>query len=86
MPRSVVITTTTLVLIAGLAGYWLGKQPVTLNASSVIEAVAERHRGNASDCAGWPVEGASVLMVRCDATTYAVDRFGRVTLVEDEGT
>ena len=84
MPRSVLITTATLVVIAGALGYWLGQRQVTLDATGVIEAVAEQH-GNGADCVGWPGEGAAVFMVRCDTVTYAVDRFGRVSVVTGEG-
>ena len=83
MPRSVLITTATLTLIAGLAGFWLGQRQVTLDASGVIEAVAERH--GSGDCVGFPGEGDAVFVVRCDAVTYAVDRLGRITLVEEGG-
>lgn len=84
MPRSVIITTSTLVVIAGLVGFWLGQRQVTLDASGVIEAVAAQH-GSDADCVGWPGEGAAVFMVRCDAVTYAVDRFGRVSRIEEGG-
>lgn len=89
MPRSVFITTATLVLLAGLGGYWLGQRQVTLDSSAVIEAVAQQHvqmhGGQVTDCLGLPGEGTAVFHVRCGEILYAVDRLGRVRMVEDSG-
>ncbi|WP_223424888.1 hypothetical protein [Tateyamaria pelophila] len=89
MPRSVLITTATLVVIAALGGFWLGQRQVTLDATGVIEAVAaiheDTHGGNASDCVGWPGKGRVVFHVRCAGMLYAVDRFGRVEIVLEDG-
>ncbi|MEM7632018.1 MAG: hypothetical protein AAF822_08875 [Pseudomonadota bacterium] len=89
MPRSVLITTATLVLLAGLGGYWLGQRQVTLDSSAVITAVAQRHvdahGGQITDCLGLPGEGRAVFHVRCGDMLYAVDRLGRVALVAEDG-
>ncbi|WP_299625541.1 hypothetical protein [uncultured Tateyamaria sp.] len=89
MPRSVLITTSTLVLLAALGGYWLGQRQLTLEASGVIEAVAtlhaQMHGVDTADCAGWPGEGGAVFQVRCGVTLYQVDRMGRTSVVEDGG-
>ncbi len=89
MPRSVLITTATLVMIAALGGYWLGQRQVTLDATGVIEAVATMHMetygGQASDCVGWPGEGLRVFQVRCEGVLYGVDRLGRVERIEESG-
>lgn len=89
MPRSVLITTATLVVIAALGGFWLGQRQVTPEATGVIEDVAAMHvetfGGDASDCVGWPGEGLVVFLVRCEGLLYGVDRFGRVERIEESG-
>ena len=89
MPRSVLITTATLVVLAGLGGFWLGQRQVTLDSSAVIEAVAQRHvemhGGALTDCLGLPGDGRAVFHVRCADRLYAVDRLGRVRLIEEDG-
>ncbi|MEL6888424.1 MAG: hypothetical protein AAFO86_06920 [Pseudomonadota bacterium] len=89
MPRSVLISTATLVVLAGLGGFWLGQRQVTLDSSTVIEAVAHRHvemyGGALTDCLGLPGEGRAVFHVRCVDRLYAVDRLGRVRLIEEDG-
>ncbi|MEL6465360.1 MAG: hypothetical protein AAFQ58_10370 [Pseudomonadota bacterium] len=89
MPRQVVITTATLVVLAALGGFWLGQRQVTLDVSGVIAAVADahvaKHGGDRSQCVAWPGEEASVFLVRCGAFLYAVDRWGRMSMIEDAG-
>lgn len=89
MPRSVLITTATLVVIAALGGYWLGQRQVTLDAPGVIENVAAihftTHGGSAKDCFGWPGQGRVVFQVRCGGMLYAVDRLRRVVHVVEDG-
>ena len=89
MPRSVLITTASLTILAGGLGYWLGQRQVTLDSSAVIEAVAARHiaehGGRTEDCIGLPGEGRAVFYVQCANLTYAVDRLGRVRLIEEGG-
>ncbi|WP_299042605.1 hypothetical protein [uncultured Tateyamaria sp.] len=89
MPRQVVITTATLVVLAALVGYWLGQRQVTVDASGVIEAVADAHvadhGGDRAQCVGWPGREDAVFHVRCGAMLYAVDRWGRVTRMQQEG-
>mgnify|MGYP001820037637 CR=1 FL=1 len=89
MPRSVLITTSVLVILAGLAGFWLGQRQVDLDTSGIINAVAARHiaehGGALSDCVGWQGEGAVVFRVTCGELTYHVDRFGQVTLAPEGG-
>ncbi|WP_299612097.1 hypothetical protein [uncultured Tateyamaria sp.] len=89
MPRQVVITTATLVVLAALGGFWLGQRQVTLDASGVIEAVADvhvaEHGGDTSQCVGWPGDASAVFYVRCASTLYAVDRLGRASVVEEGG-
>ena len=89
MPRSVLITTSVLVVLAGLAGFWLGQRQVDLDTSGIINAVAARHvaehGGALSDCVGWQGQGAVVFQVTCGALTYHVDRFGQVTLAPEGG-
>lgn len=89
MPRSVLITTSVLVLLAGVAGFWLGQRHVRLDTSGIINAVAARHvadrGGTAADCVGWQGTGAAVFQVRCGDTTYHVDRFGRVAVAPEDG-
>lgn len=89
MPRQVLITTATLVALAALGGYWLGQRQVTLDASGVIEAVADahvaEHGGDRARCVGWPGDNDAVFYVRCDTALYAVDRWGRTTRVPQEG-
>mmetsp|Transcript_22728 Transcript_22728/g.37585 ORF Transcript_22728/g.37585 Transcript_22728/m.37585 type:complete len:91 (+) Transcript_22728:1112-1384(+) len=89
MPRAVLITTSTLVVLAALGGYWLGQRQVTLDASGVIEAVAahhaQTHGGEAAQCAGWPGEGKAVFRVRCGGVLYEVGALGQVRLVAEEG-
>ena len=88
MPRQVLITTATLVVLAALGGYWLGQRQVTLDASGVIEAVADAHvalhGGSRRDCVGWPGEQETVFYVRCAGALYAVDRWGQTTRVKEE--
>ncbi|WP_299725111.1 hypothetical protein [uncultured Tateyamaria sp.] len=89
MPRSVLITTSVLVVLAGMAGFWLGQRQVTLDATGIINAVAARHvaehGGAVTDCLGWAGEGAHVFRVKCGDVTYHVDRFGAVRVApEDE--
>ena len=89
MPRSVLITTATLVVLAGLGGFWLGQRQVTLDSGAVIEAVAQRHvdlhGGAVTECLGLPGEGSAVFHVRCADILYAVDRLGRVRVIEESG-
>lgn len=89
MPRQVVITTATLVVLAALGGFWLGQRQVALGASGVIDAVADAHvskfGGDRRQCVGWPGEAAVALYVRCASTSYAVDRLGRISVVEEGG-
>ncbi|MEM6760508.1 MAG: hypothetical protein AAF601_13615 [Pseudomonadota bacterium] len=89
MPRSVLITTASLTILAGALGFWFGQRQVTLDSSAVIQAVAERHisehGGRIEDCIGLPGQGRAVFHVQCAQTTYAVDRLGRVRLIEDGG-
>ena len=90
MPRSVLYTTAALVVLAAVGGFRLVQQKLHFeNATGVIEAVAavyvETHGGAASDCFGWlDVDGAR-LNVRCGEVLYQVDRFGRITEVEEGG-
>lgn len=89
MPRSVLITTSVLVVLAALGGYWLGQRQVTLDATGIINAVAERHvreqGGSVTDCLGWQGEGATVFQVKCGDVLYHVDRLGRVRVAEGNG-
>ena len=89
MPRSVLNTTATLVVLAGIGGFWLGQRQVTLESGAVITAVAEQHvathGGQITDCVGLPGEGAAVFHVRCPGVLYAVDRLGRVREVVEDG-
>ncbi|MEL6451058.1 MAG: hypothetical protein AAFQ19_07340 [Pseudomonadota bacterium] len=89
MPRSVLITTATLVVLAALGGFWLGQRQVTLDAAGIIEAVAARHvaeqGGTLSDCVGRPGATEAVFEVQCGATRYLVDRWGRVRLAPEDG-
>lgn len=85
MPRSVFLTTSVLVVLAGIAGFWLGQRQVTLDATGIINAVAARHvaehGGSVNDCLGWAGEGAEVFRVKCGDVTYLVDRFGGVSVL-----
>ncbi|KIC48478.1 hypothetical protein [Tateyamaria sp. ANG-S1] len=89
MPRQVIITTAVLVVLAALGGFWLGQRQVTLDASGVIEAVADahvaQHGGDRSQCVGWPGEDGAVFYVRCAGILYAVDRWGSLSVVDQEG-
>lgn len=89
MPRQVVITTAALVVLAALGGFWLGQRQVALDASGVIEAVADahvaEHGGDRSQCVGWPGDDTAVFFVRCAAILYAVDLLGRMSVVEEGG-
>ena len=89
MPRAVLITTATLVVLAGLGGFWLGQRQVTLDTGAVIRAVAQAHvathGGQITDCVGLPGQGTAVFHVRCGAMLYAVDRLGRVRHVVEGG-
>lgn len=89
MPRQVVITTASLVVLAALGGFWLGQRQVTLDASGVIEAVADAHvaahGGDRIECVGWPGDERAVFFVRCATSLYAVDRWGQVALIEEGG-
>lgn len=89
MPRSVFITTSTLVVLAALGGFWLGQKQVTLDATGVIEAVAVRHvaehGGEVSSCFGWAGQGDSVFEVQCGEARYAIDRLGRARLIVEDG-
>ncbi|WP_299200661.1 hypothetical protein [uncultured Tateyamaria sp.] len=89
MPRQVIITTATLVVLAALGGFWLGQRQVNLDATGVIKAVADAHvathGGDRSQCVGWPGDDSAVFLVRCGALLYAVDRWGRVSLIDQEG-
>lgn len=89
MPRSVLITTSVLVLLAGMAGFWLGQRQVDLDVTGIINAVAKahvaEHGGDVTACFGWQGSGAVVFQVRCGALTYYVDRFGRVALAQEGG-
>ncbi|MEP1355100.1 MAG: hypothetical protein ABJX32_21775 [Tateyamaria sp.] len=89
MKRTVLITTSVLVVLAGFAGFWLGQRQVTLDATGIINAVATqhvaKHGGDTSACLGWAGKGTSVFQVKCGEFTYLVDRFGNVTNApEDE--
>jgi len=88
MPRSVLITTLVLVVLAGLAGFWLGQRRVDPDTSGIINVVAARHvaeyGGDVTDCLGWQGEGAVAFQVRCGDATYIVDRFGGVRRVAAE--
>jgi hypothetical protein len=89
MPRSVLITTATLVVLAALGGFWLGQRQVTLDTTGIINTVAARHvaehGGAVTDCLGWPGEGAVVFQVKCGDVTYHVDRLGRVARAPEGG-
>lgn len=89
MPRSVFITTATLVVLAALGGVWLGQRQVALDATGMIEVVAERHvarhGGDMADCLGWVDQGSAFLAVRCGNALYAVDDLGRIRVVEEDG-
>lgn len=89
MPRSVLITTSVLVLLAALGGFWLGQRQVTLDTTGIINAVAARHvaqhGGAVTDCLGWEGVGAVVFQVKCGTVTYHVDRLSRIsTAPKDE--
>ena len=87
MPRPVLITTSVLVVVAALAGFWLGQRQVDLDTKGIINAVAERHvaehGGSVTDCLGWAGEGARVFQVTCGDVTYQVDRFGTVRIAPE---
>lgn len=89
MPRAVLLTTLGLAAVAGVLGFMLGRQQVTLDSTQVIEAVAQRHvaahGGALTDCVGLPGEGSAVFYVRCGATLYAVDSWGRISRVLEDG-
>ena len=88
MPRSVLITTSVLVVLSGLAGFWLGQRQVDPDISGIINTVAARHvaeyGGDVTDCLGWQGEGAVVFQVRCGDVTYSVDRFGGVRVAAED--
>mgnify|MGYP001824933723 CR=1 FL=1 len=88
MPRSVLLTTSVLVVLAGLAGFWLGQRHVTLDATGIINAVAAQHvsehGGDKAACLGWAGTGGSVFQVKCGEVTYLVDRFGNITRAPDD--
>jgi len=88
MPRSVLITTSVLVVLAGLAGFWLGQRQVSLDTTGIINAVAARHvaeyGGDVTNCLGWQGEGDVVFQVRCGDVTYSVDRFGGVRVAAED--
>ncbi|MEP1963810.1 hypothetical protein [Tateyamaria sp.] len=87
MPRSVLITTSVLVLLAGVAGFWLGQRQVASDATGIINAVAARHiaehGGLAADCIGWQEAGAAIFHVRCGDMSYHVDHFGIVSVAPE---
>lgn len=89
MPRQVVITTAVLVALAALGGFWLGQRQVTLDASGIINAVAAahvaEHGGVPEQCVGVPATDGAVFHVQCSTMTYAIDRFGRVSVIGPEG-
>ncbi len=89
MPRSVLITTSVLVLLAGVAGFWLGQRQVDLDVTGIINAVAQRHvaehGGVPGDCVGWQGSGRVVFQVKCGDVTYHVDRFGGISIAPKEG-
>jgi len=90
MPRTVLITTAVLVVIAGALGFWLGQQRLTLDdATGVIEAVAARHvarhGGDMSACLGWLEPDGALLNVRCGDVLYTVDRRGEVREIGEGG-
>ena len=89
MPRSVLITTSVLVVLAALGGFWLGQRQVSLDTTDIINAVAAQHvaehGGTPADCLGWQGEGAVVFRVKCGVIVYHVDRFGRVTRAAEDG-
>lgn len=89
MPRSVLITTSVLVVLAGIAGFWLGQRQVTLDTTGIINAVAARHvaehGGDVTACLGWVGENGSLFDVKCGDVTYNVDRFGNVSVAVEGG-
>ncbi|MBT5001015.1 MAG: hypothetical protein HOM91_09040 [Tateyamaria sp.] len=89
MPRYVLTITVTLVILAAISGFRLGKRQITLDFTGVIEAVAEIHSasygGLVGECYGWPGEGNSVFQVRCGTGLYSVDRLGRVEQMKEDG-
>ncbi|WP_299296640.1 hypothetical protein [uncultured Tateyamaria sp.] len=85
MPRSVIITTGSLVILAALAGYWLGQRQVNVDSADVIAAVARLHGGDPATCVGWPGQGAWVMYVECSGVTYRVNRFGQVSRAPEDG-
>ncbi|WP_299148697.1 hypothetical protein [uncultured Tateyamaria sp.] len=89
MPRPVLITTASLVLVAALGGYWLGQRQLDLDATDVINAVAAqhvaRHGGTVADCLGWAGTGQVVFQVRCGEIMYHVDRLGTVRIAPEDG-
>ncbi|GGX56949.1 hypothetical protein GCM10007385_27180 [Tateyamaria omphalii] len=89
MPRQIVITTASLVVLAAFGGFWLGQRQVNVDASDVIAAVADahvaKHGGDRRLCVGWPGDDGVVFFVRCVASLYAVDRWGRVSEIDQEG-
>ena len=88
MPRSVLITTSVLVVLAAIGGFWLGQRQVTLDATGIINAVAARHvaehGGEVTDCLGWQGQGAVVFRVKCGDVIYHVDQLGRVSLAAED--
>ena len=88
MPRSVVITTAVLVVLAALGGFRLGQQKLAFeNATGIIQTVAERHtqvyHGDGTACYGWLTADGRYLHVRCEDRLYRVNQLGVITDVAE---
>lgn len=80
MPRSVIITTITLSVLAGLVGFWLGQQrgSLTERVNAVAAEHVRMHGGDLTDCYGWVAPGDDGLRVTCGGVNYKLGPLGQV--------
>ncbi len=90
MPRSVLVTTATLTLVAGVLGFLLGQRWQALDETQVISRVAAEHMRQTGDaaetCFAVPGQGAIWLRVMCNGTRYDLDRRGVIVQIQRPGT
>ncbi len=90
MSRAIVMSTLFLAALAAVGGYFLGKQSVSMDESTVIHSVIrshlETHGGQAEDCIAVPGRDAVWIRVLCGTQNYDLDHRGQVIKLDGPST
>jgi hypothetical protein len=82
MPRSVLLTTCVLVVVAAVLGFVAGQRWQPLDETQVINRIAAQYitetGGKATDCLAVPGKVDVWIRVTCAGRSYYVDRHGKL--------